>query len=304
VALVSGHADKAKRVAAAYGVESKRVYDYQGYDRLRDDSAVDVIYIVLPNSLHAEYTVRGLQTGKHVLCEKPMAPTSSECRAMITASREAKRKLMIAYGLHYEPFNRTMMKLCADKAVGKIRTISATNCQVTKAPNIRLSKTLGGGPMGDIGIYCLNACRYITGEYPSEVSAFAYQPDGDSRFREVPANVTFELRFPSGALAHCDCSFDAAESRCYRVNGSEGYINLEGAFGYRGQQLTIGRPGKVEEIHLEPANHFAAEMDHVADRVLHDKPPLTPGEEGLADMVAIEAIHEAARSGRVVPVKL
>ncbi|AMV23334.1 Glucose--fructose oxidoreductase precursor [Gemmata sp. SH-PL17] len=302
-ALVSGHPDKAKRVAAAYGIDPKHIYDYESYDRLRDDPAVGAIYIVLPNSMHAEYTVRGLKAGKHVLCEKPMAPTSTDCKAMIAAAKDAKRKLMIAYRLHYEPFNRAAMKLCADNAIGAVRTILATNCQVTKAPNIRLSKALGGGPVGDVGIYCLNAARYITREEPTEVTAFADEPKDDPRFREVPRSVAFELRFPSGALAHCDCGFDAAESRWFRVNGSTGFIELDNAFGYRGQKLAVARSSGREEIKVQPVNHFAAEMDHFAECVLQNKEPVTPGEEGLADVLAIEAIHESAANGRAVKVK-
>jgi predicted dehydrogenase len=303
VALVSGHPDKAKRVAASYGVDAKHIYDYRNFDRLRDDQAVDVVYVVLPNSMHAEYTIRALQAGKHVLCEKPMATTSAECRNMIAAAREANRKLMIAYRLHYEPFNMAVIKMCANKEIGAVRTIAATNCQVTKAPNIRLSKALGGGPLGDVGVYCLNTCRYVTREEPAEVTAFAHRPAGQTRFREVPASVAFQLRFPSGAVGHCDCSFDAAESRWYRVNGSEGYLEMDRAFGYRGQRLTISKPGKVEELQIEPVNHFTAEMEHFASCVLQDKPPRTPGEEGLADLVVIEAINWAAESGRAVKVQ-
>ncbi|VTT97747.1 glucose-fructose oxidoreductase : Glucose-fructose oxidoreductase OS=Chondromyces apiculatus DSM 436 GN=CAP_4221 PE=4 SV=1: GFO_IDH_MocA: GFO_IDH_MocA_C [Gemmataceae bacterium] len=303
VALVSGHPDKAKRIAAAYGIGPKNLYDYETYDRLKDNPAVDAIYVVLPNHMHAEYTIRGFAAGKHVLCEKPMAPTSDECRKMIAAGRAAKKKLMVAYRLHYEPFNRTAMKLCADKALGALRTIAATNCQVTKAPNIRLSRATAGGPLGDIGIYCLNACRYLTREEPTEVTAFAHQPANEPRFREVPQGVSFTLRFPSGVLANCDCNFDAAESRYFRVNGSEGFLEMDRAFAYRGQRLVVGRPGRQEELALDPVNHFAAEMDHFASCVLHGTDPQTPGEEGQADMVAIEAIQEAAANGRAVKVK-
>ncbi len=302
-ALVSGHPDKARRVAAAYGIDPKHIYDYDGYDRLKNDPAVDVIYIVLPNSMHAEYTIRGLKAGKHVLCEKPMATNSADCRAMIAAARAAGRKLMIAYRLHYEPFNRTVMKRCADKAIGDIRTVLATNCQVTRAPNIRLSTTTGGGPVGDVGVYCINAARYITREEPVEVAAFANRPADEPRFREVPATVSFELRFPSGALAHCDCSFDAAESRWFRANGTEGFVELDNAFGYRGQKLSVGKAAGREEPKIVPVDHFAAEMDSFAGCVLHNKDPLTPGEEGLADMLVVEAINEAAAAGRVVKVK-
>ncbi|VTR93128.1 Glucose-fructose oxidoreductase OS=Chondromyces apiculatus DSM 436 GN=CAP_4221 PE=4 SV=1 [Gemmata massiliana] len=154
-----------------------------------------------------------------------------------------------------------------------------------------------------MGIYCLNAARYVTREEPVEVTAFADEPKDDPRFREVPRSVAFELRFPSGALAHCDCGFDAAESRWVRVNGSTGFIELENAFGYRGQKLAVARPSGREEFKVQPVNHFAAEMDYFAECVLQNKEPVTPGEEGLADMLAIEAIYESAASGRAVRVK-
>lgn len=302
-ALVSGHPDKAKRVAAAYGVDPKHIYDYDSYDKLKDDPSVDAVYVVLPNSMHAEYTVRALKAGKHVLCEKPMAATVAECEQMIAAARDAKRKLMIAYRLHYEPVNQTVMKLCADKALGELRTISSTNVQVTEAPNIRLSKALAGGPVEDVGIYCINACRYVTREEPVEVTAFADRPKPPGRFREVPRSVAFTLRFPSGVVAHCDCGFDAAERRVLQVNGTKGSLDLDPAFSYRGLKLTRHGPGGREEVKVTEVNHFAAEMDHFSACVLTGGNPRTPGEEGLADMRVIAAIAEAADSGRAVAVK-
>ena len=152
-ALVSGHAEKAHKVADLYGIQHTSIYDYENYDRLADSPAVDAVYASLPNSMHAEYTIRALKAGKHVLCEKPMAVTVEECERMIAAAQEAGRKLMIAYRLHYEPFNRKAMELCAQKAFGPIKTLSSSNCQNTTAPNIRLSADLGGGPVGDVGIY-------------------------------------------------------------------------------------------------------------------------------------------------------
>jgi predicted dehydrogenase len=299
-ALVSGHPDKAKRLAAVYGVEPKSIYTYENYDKLADDPAVDVVYVVLPNSMHAEFTVRALKAGKHVLCEKPMASNAAECEAMIAAAKAAGRKLMLAYRLHYEPFNMAAIELCRTGAVGPLRSITATNLQVTKAPNIRLSKALAGGPVQDVGVYCLNAARYLTGKEPVEVSATAHQPADIPRFREVPATVAFTLRFPDGVLAHCDCSFDAAESRRFRVTGTTGWIDMENAFGYSGQQLTVSRDGRESRVRLSPVDHFAAEMDHFAACVQQDKPPRTPGEEGLADMRVIEAIERSAKEGRAV----
>ncbi len=183
VALVSGHPDKARKVAEAYGMEPKNIYDYQSYDRLAENSRVEVIYIILPNTMHAEYTLRGFKAGKHVLCEKPLAVTVEEGERMVAAAKQANKMLMTAYRLHYEPFNLKVMELCRQKAVGELKTFSAANCQDVKAPNIRLSKRLGGGPVGDVGVYCINAARYVTNEEPIEVTAFAQQPKDDPRFR-------------------------------------------------------------------------------------------------------------------------
>ncbi|WP_020473882.1 Gfo/Idh/MocA family protein [Zavarzinella formosa] len=302
-ALVSGHPDKAKRIAAAYGVETKRIYDYEHFERLADDPSVDAVYIILPNSMHAEYAIRALKAGKHVLCEKPMASNVSECEQMIGAAKEAKKKLMIAYRLRYEPFNTSAIALCRKRAFGELKKIEAANDQDVKAPNIRLSKALAGGPVGDVGIYCLNATRYLTGEEPIEVTAFAHQPKSDPRFREVPESVAFNLRFPTGVLASCSCSFGTAENRRFRVVGTSGHLTLDNAFGYRGQEMSINLGDGPKQLAITPANHFAAEMDHFAESVLQNTPVRTPGEEGLADMRVIEAIAESVRSGKTVSLK-
>ncbi len=302
VALVSGHPEKAKRVAEAYHVDPKNIYDYQTYDKLIDNPAVDVIYIILPNSMHAEYTIRGFKAGKHVLCEKPMATSAAECRAMIAAGDKAGKQLMIAYRLHYEPFNRTAMDLCGKGEIGQIRTVVASNCQTTNAPNIRLSKELGGGPLQDVGVYCLNAARYITHENPASVTAFAERPKSDPRFREVPASVAFTLRFPSGALANCDCSFASDESRYLRAIGSAGWLELDAAFSYSGQRLTVNHGDRRSQLRITAANHFAAEMDHFAGCVAQNKPNRTPGQEGLTDQLVMDAINRAAETGRRVEV--
>lgn len=300
VALVSGHPDKAKRVAAAYGLDQKLIFNYENYDDLSEVEEVDAIYIILPNSMHAEFTIRGLKAGKHVLCEKPMAASIEECEQMIDAAKAANRKLMIAYRLHYEPFNQRVIELCREKKFGKIRSIVATNSQVVDPPNIRLSSDLAGGPLGDIGIYCLNATRYLTGQEPIEVEAFSYQPDDDPRFREVPESLAFTLRYPDGVLAHCGCGFGAAESRNYRIECVDGTIELDNAFSYQGQRLQIRTDIGVTEEKIVPKNHFAAEMDHFSRCILDGKEPRTPGQEGLQDVRLMVAIEQAARSGRRV----
>ena len=297
VALVSGHRDKAQTLARAYGVAEKNVYDYDAYDKLADNPDVDVIYVVLPNHLHAEYTIRGLRAGKHVLCEKPMAPTTQECQDMIDAAEEANRQLMIAYRLHYEPMNVRAIDWCKQKKFGEIKTLTASNCQTTKAPNIRLSDKTAGGPVGDVGVYCINAMRYLTGEEPAEVSAFAYQPEDDPNFRDVPESVTWNLRFPSGVLAHNGCSFGTARSDEYRVNCADGYIDMGPAFSYRGLRLRTFDGDALTEHKIKPVNQFASEMDHFSGQLMKGESNATPGAEGLADQKVVVAIHESMNNG-------
>lgn len=308
VALVSGHPDKARKVAKYYDIAEDAIYNYENYDKLADDKRVDVIYIILPNSMHAEYTIRGLKAGKHVLCEKPMAVSVAEAEQMVAAAKEADKKLMVAYRLHYEPFNQRAMEICRSGQLGKIRTFASTNGQNVQAPNIRLSAKLGGGPLGDVGVYSINAARYTIGEEPVEVFATAQQPKDDPRFREVPESVAFTLRYPSGVLAHCDCSFGMAESRFYEVHGTKGSLRMQPAFSYRGLRLHVheGNPKENtaadQELLLEAKNHFTQEMDHFSQVVLNDETCRTPGEMGVADMRILEALEKSIATG--APVKL
>src|SRR6476620_11073007 len=248
VALVSGHPDKANNLALRYGVNPKNIYNYQNYDSIKDNPEVDVIYVVLPNSMHAEYTIRGLQAGRHVLCEKPMAATSEECQQMIDAAKKADRKLMIAYRCHYEPLNREAIRIARSQELGPTQMILADTGFAMGDPNVwRLKKSLaGGGSMFDIGIYALNASRYLTGEEPVEVSAMIETTPNDPRFKEVEENITFQLRFPSGVLANCTSSYGAPLNR-FRVVGTNGWAELEPALSYDGLNMRAGTWTKIEE---------------------------------------------------------
>jgi predicted dehydrogenase len=308
VALVSGHRDKALRVAEHYQIDPKNIYDYQNFDSIRDNPAIDVVYIVLPNSMHAEYTIRALEAGKHVLCEKPMAVSVNECQRMIDAAKAADRKLMIGYRLRYEPHNQKMIEISRAKKFGPIRAIEAANFQQVQAPNIRLSKELAGGPLSDVGIYCVNATRYITGENPVEVSAMQFRPGDDPRFAEVPDRMVFQMRFPSGVLASCSCGFSSGVGRRYRVFYDKSWAEMDPAFGYDGlrmrtsdfsdDQMTLSK----EELVMPEVDHFAYEMDHLAQCIAENKEPLTPGEEGLADIRVLTAIQQSADTGRPVQI--
>ena len=308
VALVSGHPEKARKVADAYQVKHDAVYTYEDFDRIRDNPEIDVVYIALPNSMHAEYSIRASQAGKHVLCEKPMAVTIAECEQMIRAAKTAGKLLGMAYRLQHEPMNRAVMEMCRERKFGGLKLFSSEHCQNVRAPNIRLSAALGGGAVGDLGVYSINAGRYITSEEPVEATASAYWGNNDARFREVPESVAYLLRYPSGVLATCSCSFGTATSSRYRVLFEKGFIEMDPAFAYRGLRLKIsekssweGTP-KVGEILFEPVNQFARQFDDFSRRTFSGQQPASPGEEGLADIKIILAIHESIRTGQ--PVKI
>ena len=301
-ALVSGDIEKAKKFADQYGI--KHTYTYENYDQLKKNPDVDVIYIVLPNGMHAEYTIRGAKAGKHILCEKPMANSVAECQQMIDASSAAKRKLMIAYRLRYEPINNAAIQMVRDKVMGPPRYIHAdVGFGINGKGNPwRLNKKLaGGGALMDIGIYALNASRYLTGEEPTEVNATSYTPPNDDRFKEVEDMVAWQLKFPSGIVANSSTSYAYGANR-YRVVGPDGYIESEPFLSYGGLALRKVVKGKGEQLDIPQVNHFAAELDHMSECVLNDKQPLTPGEEGLKDLKVIEAIYNAVETKGTVKI--
>lgn len=305
-ALVSGDRAKALRVARQYGVREADIYDYQNFERLADNPRVQVVYIVLPNGMHKEFTLRSANIGKHVLCEKPMANSAADCEAMVRAMKRANRKLMIAYRSQYEPMDRMIVKMVKEKQLGPLREFVAGNSQNVGDPGQwRLKKSLaGGGAMPDIGLYCLNAARFLSGEEPLEVFASVHRPENDPRFVEVEESVHFILRFPSGFTATCMSSYASHESRLFRLQGSKGWVEMDPAFGYNGLRLRHGMlvEGKsaTTELQIDPQNQFAREIDHMSVCVKDDIQPHTPGEEGLQDQRIIDAIYESARTGRAV----
>jgi predicted dehydrogenase len=302
-ALVSGHPDKAKDLAGKYGVPEKSIYNYDNFDSIKENPDVDVVFVVLPNSMHAEYTIRAAKAAKHVLCEKPMANTVEECQQMIDACKQANRKLMIAYRLHYEPINQKAIQICREKAYGAVKVIEA-DFGFNIGPNQwRLDKKLaGGGPLPDVGVYCINATRYLAGEEPVQIGATIYQPKDDPRFKEVEESAAWWMRFPSGAIAHCATSYGGNPGNRYRFSTRDAQVTVDPAFSYGGLKMTIANRGKSEPLDLPNIDQFAAEMDHFAECVLNDKQPLTPGEEGLADVKVLKAIYQSAEIGKAVNV--
>ena len=306
VALVSGDREKAKKIAAQYGVKEASIYDYNSFDQLAQNAEVQVIYIVLPNSLHAEYVVRGAKAGKHILCEKPMATSVADCERMIAACKTANVKLMIAYRSQYEPYDKLLVKMIREGKLGKLKQFISSNSQNQGDPTQwRLKKALaGGGCMPDVGVYCLNAARFLSNEEPYEVQASILQPKDDPRFAEVEASCQVIAKFPSGFTAVFNSAYNAHKSQFLRVEGEMMHAELNPAFAYHGIKLKysvlMDGTEMAHEPQLEEKDQFAAEMDHFALCVQQDRKPHTPGEEGLQDQRITDAIYESARTGRTV----
>lgn len=308
VALVSGSPEKLQKVAAQYGIKPENCYSYADYDKLRDNQAVKAVYIVLPNGMHAEYTIRGAKAGKHILCEKPMANTAQECQTMIDACKNANRRLMIAYRIQYEPHHRIVRDMVQKEQFGKIKSIMANNGQNSDNPSHwRFKKALaGGGSLPDVGLYCLNTIRYILGEEPSEVVGYIHSTPNDPRFKEVEEQVNWLMKFPSGVQASCATSYGHHDDKNYKVLADTGWIKMDPAFPYTGLKLETsqaqGKENQLTQHNISDKDQFATEMDHFSECIMEDKVPFTPGEEGLQDHKIMEAIYQSAREGR--PVKL
>ena len=247
--------------------------------------------------MHAEYTIRAAKAGKHVLCEKPMATTVAEAQAMVDACRQANRKLMIAYRCQFEPTNLHAVESGAQGKLGKIVAIESANGFNIRPGEWRITRKLGGGgPLMDVGIYSLNACRYLTGEEPKEAPLFVR----DRPRRTIQRSGRkrgLDDEFPSGVVATCNTTYGVTMNGYYRVHGSKGTLAVEQAFGYQGQHLTAqiqGDPAIDEPNPARDPSQFVTEADHFSDCVLRNREPKTPGEEGVRDLKWISSIYGAA----------
>jgi predicted dehydrogenase len=304
-ALVSGTPEKLGRYGAQYGVPERSRYSYATFDRIRDNPDVDVVYVVLPVSMHAEYTIRAAKAGKHVLSEKPMAVSSVECQAMIDACRAANRKLMIGYRSHFEPHNIHVMRLAREGAVGRNRFVQSEHGFPIGDPNQwRLDKERsGGGSMMDIGIYSIQALRYVAGEEPISVAATEFTDRTDPRFREVEDRVAWSFQFPSGMVGQGFSSYSSAHNHI-RLVGDKGWLDMEPATPYDGHRMRLGQVyGPISDVSPPPGpavNQFVGQLDHMAECVRTGREPIVPGEEGLRDIRLVEAIYQSARESRTV----
>jgi len=295
-AVVTGTPAKAERWQKKYDLAASCLYNYENFDRIADNPAVDVVYVVTPNALHRDFVIRAAKAGKHVICEKPMATTVQDCDAMILACQEAKRKLSIGYRLHFEPYNLEIARLGTTRELGAVKRIQAEDAFPSSGGTWRFDpKLAGGGALMDVGIYCVQAACYATGEEPIGITARMEPKTDPARFREIEETLDWTMEFPSGARAECMTSYNKVGNRL-RVEMAGGWAELAPAYSYRGIHGRTSR-GKMD---FPQVNQQARQMDAFAQCIVEDQPNLVPGEMGRRDVRILEAIYEAARTGRRV----
>ncbi len=298
--VVSGSREKAESWQRKYKFPERNIYNYENFDQIANNPDIDVVYVVLPNTLHREYVVRAAKAGKNVWCEKPMAPTVADCEAMIKACKDNKVQLMVGYRMQHEPNTQELIKIGREKTAGKIKLVTAAAGFVdgrTK-PHWRQLHSMRGGSLFDMGVYCLNAARYATGEEPIAVTAqqFIHRPE---LYKGVDETMFFNLEFPSGALSNCSTSFFmnlnnlevVAEKGSYQLSPFQSYTGVKGSTSW----------GKVLDAPI--ANQQAKQMDEDSLAILNKTAALVPGEEGLRDIRVVEAIFKSAEKGKRVVIQ-
>lgn len=300
-ALVSGSRDKREKLAARYGVT--RAVDYADLEAVLEDGDIDAVYIATPNHLHCEHTVRAAGKGVHVLCEKPMAVTESECRQMIEACERTGVRLMIAYRLHFDRANLEASDLVARGELGDVRLFSSVFTQQVEAGDVRLLPLArGGGTVYDLGVYCINAARYLFRCEPIEVTARSVMP-GQGRFSECDEMTTALLRFPGDRLAQLTTSFGANRVNEYRIVGTRGSLHMEPAYDYDVPLRYVVRVDEDVRSHrLGTRDQFAPELVYFSRCLQREEPPEPDGLEGLIDVRIVRAIYLSALEQR--PVRL
>ena len=298
VAIVSGESEKREKLGKKYRLD--HVYSYEDYDRAL--SQVDAVYVAVPNHLHREYSVRAARAGVHVLCEKPMAVSEEECKSMIDAAERHQVKLMIAYRLHFEAGNLAAIQLAESGKLGDLRVFTSEFSQQVSDDNVRVTEATerGGGPVYDMGVYCINAARYLFRAEPTEIFATTAN-NGEKRFENVEEMTSVVMRFPQERLANFTCSFGAVDVSRYTLIGTDGLLMSDPAYEYAMEikhELTVG--GKKKTKTFPKRDQFAAELVYFSDCILQGKAPEPSGLEGLADVRIVEAIYESARTRSVV----
>lgn len=295
--IVTGTPSKADNWKKKYNIPDKNVYNYQTFDSIIDNPDIDIVYVVLPNALHAEYVIRAAKAGKHVICEKPMATSVEDCDRMIAACKEAGKMLSIGYRLHFEPHNQEMMRLGREKPFGKITALRAENGFI--GPHgWRLNKKLaGGGPLMDMGIYCVQGVRYTTGMEPIAVKAQEGPKTDKETFKEVEQSINWQFEFPGNVIADCKTSY-ADNMSMLHADAENGWFELKPAFGYGGLDGSTSKG----PMNLPNVNQQAKQMDDFAMAIKDKRPTPVPGEMGKQDVKLLMAIYKAAATGQRVEI--
>ena len=296
--IVTGTPEKAVKWADEYNIKPENIYNYQNYDGIADNPDIDIIYVVLPNSMHAEFTMRALEAGKHVICEKPMAMNVAEGREMIAAAKKANRKLAIGYRMHYDPYFIEAKRLGQSQAFGPITYMECALAYFS-TPDLdswKLKQHMGGGPLLNLAVYPIQSARHTKGSEPVYVTAQATTQRKEI-FKEVYENYTWQLEFADGAICN---SFSGSSSYLDRLFAGcqEGFIKLEPATNYTGQAgSSTNGPMDYPQVFQQKL-----QIEDFARCVMEDEESMVAGVDGLKDMLILDAIDEAIRTGRKVPV--
>ncbi len=295
--IVTGTPDKAEKWKKKYDIPDKNVYNYQTFDSIKDNPDIDIIYVVLPNAMHAEYVVRAAAAGKHIICEKPMAVTVEDCDRMINACKEAGKMLSIGYRLHFELYNLEMMRIGKEQPLGRIKIMKAEN-GMKDAKGWRLDKPLsGGGPLMDLGIYCVQGCRYTTGQEPIAVKAQEGPKTDPEKFKTVEESLSWQMEFPGGVTAECKTSY-SEEMNLLRAECENGWAELSPSYEYSGIKGKTSN-GKMD---FPEVNQQARQMDDFAMAIKNNRPTPVPGEMGRQDVKILQAIYKAMETGERVEI--
>jgi len=296
--IVTGTPAKAETWKAKYNIPEKNIYNYQNFDKIADNPDIDIVYVVLPPSMHREFVVRAAKAGKHVFCEKPMAPSVADCEAMIAACKSNKVKLAIGYRCQHDPNIQSYMKVAKDQKFGKVKMVTSAAGYVDNRTNHwKQIKKLGGGVMGDMGVYALQGARLATGEEPISVIAQASTTRPEI-YKEVEETMMFMLDFPSGARASCQTSFGINMNHL-QVNYEKGWLKMEPHSGYLGNKGSMS-DGTIINVPLK--SQQAKQMDEDCTAIMANTDLIAPGEEGLRDIRVVEAIYKSVASGKSVKI--
>ena len=296
--IVTGSPDKIPVWMEKYNIPKQNVYNYQNFDDIKNNPDIDIVYIVLPNSMHAAFTIRAAKAGKHVICEKPMAMNAIECEQMIKACKEAKVQLSIGYRLFFEPNHIEMRRLGSEKVHGQIKIIeSGLGYAMADPKSWRLNKVLGGGgAIMDLGVYCVSGVRRTLGELPTSVTAQGFNTD-KNLFKGIYEMMAFQMQFPSGAVSNSTTTYTSFMDRLYATTGSKTF-GLQPAFTARGASGMTTT--EVKMSFTSPKFQQIKQMDAFAESILNKTAPFASGEEGLIDMKIIDAIKRSADIGKTV----